>query len=344
MTPLIPLAIFSNSALDALHLTGPGHVECPNRTDVIEKALIFEGLLRSDNQLKPRNATDRDILRCHDANYLDDLKGEIEMIADFSFENDGSLQLSSGDVSICSNSLEVAYTTAGAGLAGVDALMKGIFTKVFCNIRPPGHHAECKRGMGFCLLNNAAIAARYAQEVYKIERVAIIDWDVHHGNGTQQIFYEDPTVFYFSTHRANFYPGTGQENETGKGKGKGYTLNCPIELDETPPRVKILQAFRTKLIPAMDLFKPQLVIISAGFDAREGDPLGGFDLTDKDFEELTFIVRDIADRYAEGRVLSLLEGGYNLDGLASAVKAHVKALISPKPPSPPLCSTALISK
>ncbi len=179
--------------------------------------------------------------------------------------------------------------------------------------------------MGFCLLNNVALAARYAQRKHGVARVAIVDWDVHHGNGTQDIFYRDGSVFFFSSHQWPLYPGTGRADETGDGAGAGATMNFPFPAGSG--RREILGAVENALIPAMDRFRPELVLISAGFDSREGDLLGRFTLTDQDFTDLTLAVMGIADRYAGGRVVSLLEGGYSLDGLASAAAAHVAALL-----------------
>jgi acetoin utilization deacetylase AcuC-like enzyme len=194
----------------------------------------------------------------------------------------------------------------------------------FCAVRPPGHHAEAARGMGFCLFNNAALAARHAQQQHGLGRVLIVDWDVHHGNGTQEIFYEDSSVFYFSIHQSPLYPGTGARAETGAGAGRGTTLNCPFPAGAG--RAEILPAFREQLVPAMESFRPELVIVSAGFDSREGDPLGGLRLTDEDFEELTRLLLDLAKRHAGERLVSILEGGYHLPGLARAAAAHVQAL------------------
>ncbi len=204
--------------------------------------------------------------------------------------------------------------------------MEGKANNAFCIVRPPGHHASAARGMGFCLFNNIAIAARYAQHKYGVERVAIADWDVHHGNGTQDIFYQDGSVFFFSTHQSPWYPGTGDARETGEGAGKGCTLNCPFPAGAG--KDQILGIFHARFAAKMDEFKPDLLLISAGFDSRKGDPLGGFLLTDGDFSELTTVMRGIADKHAHGRLVSILEGGYNLAGLTQAVYAHAHSLLA----------------
>jgi acetoin utilization deacetylase AcuC-like enzyme len=232
--------------------------------------------------------------------------------------------LSTGDTDICPRSLEAAVRGAGLCLNAVDLVMKGEADNAFCIVRPPGHHATPDRGMGFCLFNNVAVAARYAQKEYGVDRVAIADWDVHHGNGTQDIFYKDPSVFFFSTHQSPWYPGTGDLEETGTGAGKGTTLNCPFPAGSG--REQILGAFRGKFQALMEEYKPGLLLLSAGFDSRRGDPLGHFRLTDEDFAELTNIMRKIADKHAGGRLISVLEGGYDLDGLTKAVGAHAQAL------------------
>jgi acetoin utilization deacetylase AcuC-like enzyme len=295
------------------HLIGRPHPERPERFDVVVEALPVDRVLR----LESRAATEEELLLCHTAAYLQTARHDIES---------GSRYLSTGDTDIDRRSWEAAVQAAGGALNAVDAVMAGQARNAFCVLRPPGHHASANRGMGFCVLNNVALAARYAQRRYGLERVLIIDWDVHHGNGTQEIFYEDASVFFFSTHQWPLYPGTGRADETGEGAGLGATMNFPFPAGSG--RAEILGAVEDALMPAADRFRPGLVLISAGFDSRIGDLLGNFTLTDADFADLTRRAMEIADRHAGGRVVSLLEGGYNLDGLASAAAAHVDALMA----------------
>ena len=236
----------------------------------------------------------------------------------------GAHSLSTGDTDVNRRSFEVALHATGTCLNAVDLVFQKKAGNAFCIVRPPGHHAGPARGMGFCLFNNIAIAARYAQRRYGIERVAIADWDVHHGNGTQDIFYTDPSVFFFSTHQHPWYPGTGASSETGEGAGKGFTLNCPLPAGSG--RDEIFGAFRDQFAPRMEAFRPDLVLISAGFDSRNGDPLGRFLLSDGDFRDLTSFMLEIAHSYSGGRFVSVLEGGYDLNGLSHAVSAHVHSL------------------
>ena len=233
-------------------------------------------------------------------------------------------QLSTGDTTISAGSAEAARAAAGSALASVDAVFSGEVANAFCVVRPPGHHASEARGMGFCLFNNVALAARYAQQRYGAERVLIADWDVHHGNGTQDIFYEDGSVLFFSTHQSPWYPGTGDASETGEGAGSGKTINCPFSAGSG--RREVISAFEERLIPAATEFHPDLILLSAGFDSRINDPLGDFLLTDSDFGTLTKMTMDLAANFCENRLISVLEGGYHLDGLARAAEAHVRVL------------------
>jgi len=329
------------------HIPGKSHPEHPVRCTVIDQAIQSIASKRL-MKIEPRKAIDEEILLCHDARYLEIVKENFECLRKtppqhhavnrygvfwqgieacskkpYSINGGKTFFLSTGDVDICPESLEVARLAVGGALKTVDAVFEGKVNNAFCVVRPPGHHACKDRGMGFCIFNNTAIAARYAQKKYNIKRVLIVDWDVHHGNGTQNIFEEDPSVFYFSTHHRFLYPGTGREEETGKGN----ILNCPIMPRLKNPREEIFKAFDNKLLKSMEHFKPELVIISCGFDAHKNDPLGGFNLTDQDYVELTQRVMHIADKYAQGRLVSVLEGGYNVEVLGPIAKIHVETLL-----------------
>jgi len=297
------------------HDPGPAHPESPDRYRALKKAFDHAGFFDKLVKIAARPATDDDLHLCHTRAYLAAVRHDVAR---------RTPTLSTGDTALGEHTLEVATLGAGAALAGVDAIMAGRARNAFAAVRPPGHHATASRGMGFCVFNNVAIAARYARKNYGVERVLIADWDVHHGNGTQDIFYEDRSVFFFSTHQWPWYPGTGAADETGAGSGKGTTMNCPFPAGAG--HAEIASAFRKKLIPAMASFRPDFVILSAGFDSRRGDPLGRFVLRDEDFRELTEIMMEIAAGSANGRLLSILEGGYNLAGLAAATTAHIEAL------------------
>ena len=299
------------------HDTGEGHPESIHRAKAISAALQDDGLAEQATSLAVRPATDEEVILVHTEPYLQLVKSEI---------GSGSDRLSTGDTIVDSDSLEVARAATGGVLNAVDQLFAKTISNAFCVVRPPGHHATADRGMGFCIFNNVAVAARYAQQKHQIERVAIIDWDVHHGNGTQDIFYQDPSVFYFSTHQYPWYPGTGAKDETGSGKGEGSILNAPLPAGSG--MIEIKEAFADQFLKEMEEFKPELVIISAGFDSRIDDPLGHFTLSDDDFSELTKLLMGLAERHADHRVLSVLEGGYNLTGLASATKSHFNTLLA----------------
>lgn len=317
----------AENELFATHLTGKGHPESPQRFRVAKQALQKQGLLKASHTLSLRAATDQELLLVHTQTYLEELQKNILACKSFGLV-DGSFTLSTGDVQICPVSEKVARCAAGSVLEAADVIMQGPLKRAFCLVRPPGHHATSDRGMGFCLYNNVALGARYVCRKYGLKKVLIVDWDVHHGNGTQDIFYEDPLVFYFSTHNGRIYPGTGQINEKGAGEGKGLNLNFPIDPWQNP-RLLIKRFFENELARAMQGFKPEFVFISAGFDAHQRDPLGGFNLTTLDFVELTHIVKKIADEFAGGRLISVLEGGYDLTALAEVIPAHVQALSFP---------------
>ncbi|HEU4390012.1 MAG TPA: histone deacetylase [Blastocatellia bacterium] len=296
------------------HDTGR-HPENAWRLKVIIEALETDETVWPDlDKLSPRDPADEDIARCHSSELLEHVRLMCERGAHFI----------EADTRICADSYRIARFAAGAALAAVDEVMRGEGRSAFALVRPPGHHATPTDAMGFCLFNNAAIAARYAQARHGVETVLIIDWDVHHGNGTQDIFYEDPTVFYFSSHQYPYYPGTGSQLERGEGRGEGYTLNIPLTMGTSARAHR--EAFEEGLKQIEQRFHPDLIIISAGFDSRRGDPLGGLLLEDSDFAEMTRVVKGLAERYGGGRVVSVLEGGYNLSTLGQTVKTHVAAL------------------
>jgi len=314
----------SADAICREHLAGRSHPEQPARFDAVLDGLRNAGILDCLAAIEPRTITEEELLLCHTAPYLRIARHDVES---------GSSYLSTGDTEITPNSWDVAARAAGGVLNAVDAVLAGRARNAFCAVRPPGHHAGASRGMGFCIFNNVALAARYAQHQHGVERVLIADWDVHHGNGTQDLFYSDPSVFFFSTHQWPLYPGTGRANESGAGEGYGTTMNFPFPAGSG--RTEILGAIRESLMPAMRDFRPELVLISAGFDSRIGDLLGQFTLTDEDFSDLTSALMEIAEDSAGGRIVSVLEGGYTLDGLASASAAHVKCLAGWVPAGPP---------
>lgn len=297
------------------HDPGAGHPERPERYDAVVDALTRAGLTKSLGRIEVRSATEDEIALCHSRAYIQRVKQDI---------GSGARELSTGDTNVSPRSLDVVLRAVGGVLNAVEAVVDRKAQNAFCVVRPPGHHARPEQGMGFCIFNSIAIAARHAQKKYGIGKVLIADWDVHHGNGTQDTFYADGSVFFFSTHQSPWYPGTGRASETGEGKGKDCTMNYPFPAGSG--RGEIVGAFRDKLVAAADRFKPDLVLLSAGFDSRSGDPLGQFTLSDEDFATLTDVMLEIADKHASGRLVSVLEGGYNLSGLASAAAAHVKAL------------------
>jgi acetoin utilization deacetylase AcuC-like enzyme len=294
------------------HDGGPDH---PARFTAVLNQLKSSGLIDRLLTLPERRADDDDLALAHTRDYIQLVETEVQQ---------GSTKLSTGDTPVNAHSAHAARLAAGGALNAVDAVFQRQAQNAFCLTRPPGHHATASQGMGFCVFNTVAVAARYAQARYAAERVLIVDWDVHHGNGTQDIFYRDGSVLFFSTHQSPWYPGTGAAAETGEGAGAGLTINCPFPAGAGSG--KIFAAFRDVLLPAADAFQPDLVLLSAGFDSRVGDPLGQFLLTDDDFRHLTTVVTDLAARHAGGRLVSVLEGGYNLDGLALAAEAHVRSL------------------
>lgn len=301
------------------HDTGPEHPEQIARFDAVLSRLESRGWLDRTARLPERLASNDELSLAHTPGYIELIDREIAAHRH---------QLSTGDTAINQFSGLASRSAVGCALSAVDAVFTRAVTNAFCVVRPPGHHASAARGMGFCLFNTVAVAARYAQHHHGAERVAIIDWDVHHGNGTQDIFYQDGSVLFFSTHQSPWYPGTGSARETGKDAGAGTTINCPFPAGSGDPQ--ITEAFTERFAPAVASFKPDVILISAGFDSRIGDPLGQFTLTDRDFFNLTTRVMNLASQHCGDRVVSVLEGGYSLSGLASAADAHVAALCGAK--------------
>jgi acetoin utilization deacetylase AcuC-like enzyme/formylglycine-generating enzyme required for sulfatase activity len=298
------------------HETTPGHPEKPQRLTAILERLKAGGLHGELVHLTPRPADEKWLRTIHAARYIERARRSCA---------EGEFYLDTGDVPISTRSYEAAVLAVGGVLAAADAVMQGEVANAFCAVRPPGHHAMEDRAMGFCIFNNVAIGARYVQQQHNLSKVLIVDWDVHHGNGTQAAFYDDPSVMYFSVHQYPFYPGSGTEFETGRGKGEGTVINVPL-----PARsgdADFLEAFEQKLRPAALAFAPDFVFISAGFDAHENDTLGGMQVTTEGFAKLSRIVKDIAEQCCRGRLVSVLEGGYGLDGLAASVEAHIRVLM-----------------
>jgi acetoin utilization deacetylase AcuC-like enzyme len=299
------------------HLTGPGHPERPDRLLAIEKELRQRGLI---DRCAPIPATPIDptlVQHIHAPDYLIRLERACAQGRPF---------IDVPDSAICPASFDIARLAAGAAVIAVDRVIAGDVTNAFCAIRPPGHHAERNRSMGFCLLNNIAIAAQHLLDDHGLARVAIVDWDVHHGNATQHSFESDPRVLFISLHGhpGVTYPGTGYAHERGVGAGEGFTINIPMLPSSGDAEYR--KAFDEQVLPALDKFRPEFLLISAGFDAHRDDPLGGLMLTEEGFATLTRRVKDLAAESAHGRIISLLEGGYDLEALEASVAAHVSAL------------------
>ena len=289
------------------HLTPPGHPERPDRLRAVERVLEDEKFAALD-RVKAPEGDPATILYAHPESFVEKVRQAIP---------DEGIRSIDGDTSVSPKSWQAVLTAIGAANAAVDDVFSGRADNVFVASRPPGHHAAKTTAMGFCLFNHAAIAARHAQKANGVERVAIVDWDVHHGNGTQDIFWDDPSVLYCSTHQMPLYPGTGAPSETGVGNIVNAALAPRTGSD------LFRDAFNTRVLPAVDNFQPDLIIISAGFDAHHRDPLAEINLTEEDFDWATGQLMDRADRHAKARLVSLLEGGYDLQGLAFSVAAHV---------------------
>lgn len=300
-----------------LHAPPFEHPESPDRLIAINAHLAKVGLMETLVPVVPGYPDEKEILRVHDPEYLRKLERSCRR---------GDLSLDSEDTYLNKNSYSIALLSAGGAIAGAEVVATGKTARAFCAIRPPGHHAARGEGMGFCLLNNAAVAVRYLQARHGVSRAAIIDWDVHHGNGTQSIFWEDPSVFFFSIHEnpAFLYPGTGRRWERGEGKGEGTTLNVPM-----PPGsgdAEYRQAFELVLAPALEAFLPEILILCAGFDGHHDDPLADIHLTGEGYRFMSRFAVELANRLCGGRIVSVLEGGYEKESLAACTEIHIREL------------------
>jgi len=292
------------------HLPPSGHPERPGRLSHLVLRLKNDGLWDKLLHLEPAPATEEQLLAVH-------AREHVEFIREVCAQGGGQVD-QVGDTHASERSFEAALLAAGGVVTAIDAVLAGRIGAAFCAVRPPGHHAEQDQAMGFCLFNNIAIGARHAQQAHGIERVAILDWDVHHGNGTQHLFEDDPSVFFISLHQYPFYPGTGARDELGTGRGEGYTLNFPLPAgtgEET-----YISIFESEIVPALQRFRPGLLLISAGFDAHREDPLANMALSEQSYGKMTALVKGIAP------VVSVLEGGYNFDALALSVEQHLHSL------------------
>jgi len=297
------------------HKTTPGHPEAPQRLVAITTKLKASGLYPQLLKLSPKPISSEWLTMVHSPEYIQRVKKSCENNAGY---------LDSMDVPISAKSYEAALMAAGGVLSAIDAVVEKKASNAFCAVRPPGHHSLKDKAMGFCIFNNVAVGAKYIQKKHNLSDILIVDWDVHHGNGTQAMFYEDPSVLYFSTHQYPFYPGTGSEAEKGDGHGLNYNINVPLPIGSDD--ADYVKAFKEKLEPAALAFSPDFVLISAGFDAHKDDLLGGMKVTAEGFAQMTQIVKEISEKCCEGRLVSVLEGGYGLEGLADSVEAHIRVL------------------
>ena len=304
-----------------LHDTGPNHPENPERLISVIHDLKNNDQITS-NTIWPNfeAATIEELNLAHTKEYIELVDRQVSQL------KNSRAYLSTGDTPISKHTNLVAKLAVGAGLEAVDQIMAGEISSAFALVRPPGHHATASMGMGFCVYNNVAVVARYLQKKYGLKRILIVDFDVHHGNGTQDIFYEDDSVFYFSVHQHPFYPQSGRPDEIGEGIGKGYTLN--VDLPKESGNKELIDSFNLKLKPAMAKFKPEFLLVSAGFDAHEGDLLGQLKYTDEGYKQVAEILQEISDEYAKGRTLYMLEGGYVADNISRSVTQILDVLIT----------------
>ncbi|MGO8989977.1 MAG: histone deacetylase [bacterium] len=311
------------------HVMDPGHPESPERLREIYQGIEEEEMKgRVLAKVKPRAATREELEMVHSPAYID-------LIASTAGKPYVRLD---GDTSTCAKSYEAALLAAGGFLELIKVVMQGKLDNGFALVRPPGHHAERDRAMGFCIFNNVAIGAHYAFKNFSLQKILIVDWDVHHGNGTQNSFYEDPRVLYFSTHRSAFYPGTGAAAEVGRGRGEGFTVNIPLSPGAGDTEYGIL--FEKILKPIALEYQPQLILLSAGFDTHYNDPLGGMEVTERGFARMTQILMEIAAATTQGKLAFTLEGGYNV----AAERRSVKAVIEELSQGQPLDKTDLVQE
>ena len=311
--------IYSDQFL--LHDTGKNHPENPDRLISVVENLIVNPLFK-DSLIWPKfnPASLEQLQLIHSKNYIKKVEHETSLLT-----NNSTTYLSTGDTVISKQSDHVARLAVGAGIKGVDMIMSKEISSAFALVRPPGHHATATRGMGFCIYNNVAIVARHLQQQYGLKKILIVDFDVHHGNGTQDIFYEDNSVFYFSVHQHPFYPQSGRPIEIGSGKGKGFTLN--VDLPKGSGDSALIKAFSNKLTPSMKKFKPEFILISAGFDAHEGDLLGGLNYTLSGYKQAAIILKNIAQEHSLGRTMYMLEGGYVGENISQSVNKILEVMI-----------------
>jgi len=314
-TPRRTGLVWSEGFLD--HGAQPGHPESPKRLEALFGAIREEGMRETLIFLEPYVPAPESLHAVHDPAYLEAFRKAVAR---------GERHFAVQDCAISGGSYEAALLAAGGVMAGIDAVLSGRSDNVFCAVRPPGHHAGRDSAMGFCFVNNVAAGARYARSAYGVRRIYILDWDVHHGNGTQALFEEDPLTFFCSLHEhpSFCYPGTGRRLERGKGPGLGTTLNIPLAPHAGD--LEILEAFEREVVPSIEAFRPELIFLSAGFDAHRDDPIADLECTEDAYVHMTRRVLELADRYCEGRVVSVLEGGYNTESLVASAIAHIKTL------------------
>ncbi len=296
------------------HSTEVNHPECAGRLEAILERLTKTGTLTKLEEITPEPVKEEWIATIHDKDYIESVKKYCE----------SGIRLVDFDTQISKESFDVAKLAVGGVLKAIDKVQAGEIQNAFCAVRPPGHHAEADRIMGFCLFNNVAIGAKYLQQKYGLKKIAIIDFDVHHGNGTQNSFYNDETVLFISSHQIPLYPGSGMEFERGAGKGEGSTLNIPLKPESED--IHILEKYFNQVIPKLEDFKPEFILISAGFDAHVLDPLSNLRISTECFGKITQMLKSVAEKCCGGKIVATLEGGYNLKALGESVESHIKVL------------------